>query len=123
VSLPAESIAQSMMSKSAAISNTLSKVTAALRAVSPVQAIQLLVAGVVLSARSKLKQQVQSLEGGWSKRGAGGSFMRTIEVWGFAFSYAFKYVSLTKLWTDSCIQLLTFRNLSMTFICSWQLSS
>ena len=42
---------------------------------------------------SKFALAVSEMEGGWTKRGYGGGFSRTWEVWSFAFSFIFKYVS------------------------------
>ena len=42
---------------------------------------------------SKFARAVSEMEGGWTKRGYGGGFSRTWEVWSFAFSFIFKYVS------------------------------
>ena len=49
-----------------------------------------------LRARTKIDTQMKStanaMEDGWFKRGFGGSISRTVEVWGFAISFAFKFV-------------------------------
>ena len=42
---------------------------------------------------SRIARAVGGMEGGWTKRGYGGGFSRTWEVWSFAFSFIFKYVS------------------------------
>jgi hypothetical protein len=34
------------------------------------------------------------MESGWKKRGSGGSFARTVEVWSFAIQFLFKYVRI-----------------------------
>jgi hypothetical protein len=59
----------------------------------------IVIASVLASMKLKLKRQVRTaasnvMESGWTKRGYGGSFARTVEVWLFAISYLFKYVSL-----------------------------
>jgi hypothetical protein len=42
-----------------------------------------------------IKLNSDSMESGWTKRGYGGSFSRTIEIWFFAVSFLFKFVSLS----------------------------
>ena len=44
---------------------------------------------------TRIARAVGGMEGGWTKRGYGGGFSRTWEVWSFAFSFIFKYVSLS----------------------------
>jgi hypothetical protein len=44
-----------------------------------------------------LKKVGNKMEEGWLKRGKGSAFGRTIEVWRFAFSFAFKWLSVNKL--------------------------
>ena len=49
-----------------------------------------------LRARTKIDAQLKStanaMEDDWFKRGFGGSVSRTLEVWGFAISFAIKFV-------------------------------
>ena len=58
----------------------------------------LIISNIFRRARTKLDNQMKTaagaMEEGWYKRGFGGSMSRTIEVWGFAILFAFKYVSL-----------------------------
>ena len=52
---------------------------------------------LLLRARTKIDTQMKStanaMEEGWYKRGFSGSISRTVEVWGFAISFALKFVS------------------------------
>ena len=50
---------------------------------------------VALASRfkSKVKRTISTMEGGWKKRGYNGAFWRTVEVWRFAITFLFKYVS------------------------------
>lgn len=61
----------------------------------------ILLAAILARFRSKFAKgialAVSEMEGGWTKRGYGGGFSRTWEVWSFAFSFIFKYVSLSFL--------------------------
>lgn len=43
----------------------------------------------------KVKSNTDAMENGWKKRGLGGSFSRTVEVWLFAITYLIKFVSFT----------------------------
>lgn len=66
--------------------------------------IALLVVTILGTMRSKITKKINEatenvMESGWVKRGKGGSFRRTIEVWSFAFQFLFKYVSLALLIT------------------------
>lgn len=90
ISLPMESIAQRTIAQSSVVAY---RVAMAIKSWSPKQAILILAAGLIVAIQSRVTGQVQSLENGWTKRGAGGSIRRTVEVWGFATSYAFQYVS------------------------------
>ena len=66
---------------------------------------------------SKFALAVSEMEGGWTKRGYGGGFSRTWEVWSFAFSFIFKYVSnRTNLITSSLLSLLTSQNCFIEFL-------
>ena len=47
-----------------------------------------------VSIKKSFKSAASSMESGWKKRGLGGSFSRTIEVWGFAITFLYKYVSI-----------------------------
>lgn len=54
--------------------------------------------GMLIGLKSKFKQNIKiatnnALESGWSKRGYGGSMSRTMEVWGFAINFIYKFVS------------------------------
>jgi hypothetical protein len=40
---------------------------------------------------------LNKMEKGWARRGTGGSFRRTIEVWAFAIRFIFKYVSFQRI--------------------------
>jgi hypothetical protein len=55
-----------------------------------------LVAAVFAALKSKFKTKIISatnaMETGWAERGYGGSFFRTLEIWGFAIKFIFKYV-------------------------------
>ena len=57
------------------------------------RAIILLFVALISRFKSKLSRAVSTMEGGWSKRGYNGAFLRTVEVWRFTFSFLFKYVS------------------------------
>lgn len=61
------------------------------------RAIVLLCTAVVTKTRSNLKAKLNyatnAMEMGWSKRGTGSSFSRTVEVWIFAIAFLIKYVS------------------------------
>lgn len=61
------------------------------------RAIVLLCTAIVAKARSNLKAKLNdaanAMEMGWSKRGTGSSFSRTVEVWIFAVAFLIKYVS------------------------------
>eukprot|EP01038_Epipyxis_sp_PR26KG_P013975 gene13975-18744_t len=70
----------------------------------PFRLVAVIFFGLCLSILSKVKQTVvakspndANIESGWYKRGYGGSFSRTIEVWSFAFKFIFKYVGTLKL--------------------------
>lgn len=71
----------------------------------------LLLAGALTTLRLRMNYQVQSvtngMESGWTKRGYGGGFSRTIEVWGFAISFLYKYVRDIRF-VDSCDAFLHF---------------
>ena len=43
---------------------------------------------------SKLQMAANAMEAGWTKRGAGNTFSRTIEVWFFAISFYLRYVGI-----------------------------
>jgi hypothetical protein len=43
--------------------------------------------------KTKIGKSISNMEGGWTKRGYNGAFWRTVEVWRFAFSFIFRYVS------------------------------
>ncbi|RYH00859.1 hypothetical protein EON65_48725 [archaeon] len=53
--------------------------------------------GIGLHFNERFKSAADVMESGWKKRGYGGSFARTVEVWTFAISYLFKYVSLDRM--------------------------
>ncbi|KAJ1435196.1 ABC1 family-domain-containing protein [Ochromonadaceae sp. CCMP2298] len=63
------------------------------KAFSPLRALALLFSAVILRMRGKIAAKVQDMESGWTKRGSGGGFRRTVEVWGFAIGYIMKCVS------------------------------
>mmetsp|Transcript_17062 Transcript_17062/g.28628 ORF Transcript_17062/g.28628 Transcript_17062/m.28628 type:complete len:697 (+) Transcript_17062:147-2237(+) len=71
--------------------------TAATKAMTPFRAVILLFAGIVFKLRNKIRRGVKDMEDGWTKRGSGGSFSRTVEVWTFAVSFIFKYFKVRKL--------------------------
>ena len=62
----------------------------------PVKALIVLTTGLMIRFKTKIFHKFQSatnnMELGWLQRGTSGSFKRTIEVWGFAINYIFKYV-------------------------------
>jgi hypothetical protein len=90
-------------SAAAAVSSVSDKILLSLAAVSisPITCVcitaTILLAAIVAKFRSKFAKgialAVSEMEGGWTKRGYGGGFSRTWEVWSFAFSFIFKYVS------------------------------
>lgn len=47
--------------------------------------------------KSSINSAANTMESGWKKRGLGGSFFRTLEIWLFAISYIFKYFKVEKL--------------------------
>lgn len=90
-------------SAAAAVSSMSNKILLSLAAVSisPITCAcitaTILLAAIFARFRSKFARgialAVSEMEGGWTKRGYGGGFSRTWEVWSFAFSFIFKYVS------------------------------
>ena len=60
------------------------------------KSVALLVTALIYRAKLKFKKEIvkasNQMESGWFKRGYGSSFSRTIEVWSFAISFAFKWV-------------------------------
>ena len=40
-----------------------------------------------------MSQATNKMEDGWTKRGSGSAWQRTVEVWGFAFKFGFSLVS------------------------------
>lgn len=48
----------------------------------------------IVSIKESFKSASTAMEAGWKKRGFGGSFARTVEVWGFAIYFLFRYVSI-----------------------------
>lgn len=80
----------------------------------------ILLAAIITRYRSKLAKgialAVNEMEGGWTKRGYGGGFSRTWEVWSFAFSFIFKYVS-----TSSQIFNVPDRVLTSSNVCIFSL--
>jgi len=55
------------------------------------------VAKVRAKISSKAVAAVNAMETGWVKRGTGGAFSRTVEVYSFAFSFAYKFIKSEKL--------------------------
>jgi hypothetical protein len=53
-----------------------------------------LVAKLTSSVSKQVEKASSGMEIGWTKRGTGGAFSRTVEVWAFAFSFLFRYVSI-----------------------------
>lgn len=53
-------------------------------------------AGFQMKLKNKVKN-VSAMESGWLKRGNGGGFTRTVEVWIFAISFIYKYVSVSNV--------------------------
>ena len=75
----------------------LSEIVSKLRFDAKVMNISALTA-LVVAFRNKISAKLQSgasnvMEQGWTKRGDGTATQRTLEVWSFAFSFAFKWVS------------------------------
>jgi len=56
-----------------------------------------LILGIKSKFSSKLKDAADAMESGWKKRGFGGSFARTIEVWVFVIAFAYRYFKVEKL--------------------------
>jgi hypothetical protein len=60
-------------------------------------AIVVMMAFIFGKAKNKLKKEMikasNSMEFGWIKRGEGSSFSRTVEVWVFVISFAFRWVN------------------------------
>jgi len=38
-----------------------------------------------------------TMEGGWARRGSGSAFFRTVEIWGYAFSFLMKELKVRKI--------------------------
>lgn len=47
--------------------------------------------------QEKLKAAASQMEMGWKKRGVGGAFFRTVEVWVFAITYVFRFLKVERL--------------------------
>jgi hypothetical protein len=67
--------------------------------VSSLRGVIILSMGMFFGLKSKFKKNIKlvknnPLESGWTKRGYGGSLSRTVEVWGFAISFIYKFVSI-----------------------------
>eukprot|EP00607_Mallomonas_marina_P009763 CAMPEP_0182420818 /NCGR_PEP_ID=MMETSP1167-20130531/5908_1 /TAXON_ID=2988 /ORGANISM="Mallomonas Sp, Strain CCMP3275" /LENGTH=601 /DNA_ID=CAMNT_0024597301 /DNA_START=326 /DNA_END=2131 /DNA_ORIENTATION=+ len=50
-----------------------------------------------MKAKKEIKNAAGAMETGWFKRGYGGSFARTVEVWTFAISFIFRWLKVKKL--------------------------
>lgn len=64
--------------------------------ITKLQASLIILVATFAGFQMKLKQKVKNasaMESGWLKRGTGGGFTRTVEVWVFAISFLYKYVS------------------------------
>ena len=68
------------------------------------KAFGLLLIAWVAQVRSKISLKakavagaVNAMETGWVKRGTGGAFSRTVEVYSFAFSFAYKFIKSEQL--------------------------
>ena len=63
--------------------------------------IVLLLTTLLVSLKSKVQSKMETaanaMEAGWKKRGVGGSFSRTLEVWGFAIYFVIEYIKTNKL--------------------------
>ena len=61
------------------------------------KAIVVMMAFIFGKAKNKIKKEMikasNSMEFGWVKRGEGSSFSRTVEVWVFVISFAFRWVN------------------------------
>lgn len=75
--------------------------SAARSIVTPFRAAFLLLVGVLLKFKKNVNKQIKDtsavMESGWTQRGSGSSFSRTVEVWTFAVSFAIKYFQNEKL--------------------------
>lgn len=60
------------------------------------KALLALTAAFIARFRKQINQTYNAMEDGWSKRGYGNAFSRTIEVWGFTITYLIKFFSLRK---------------------------
>jgi len=56
-----------------------------------------IIARLKMKAKKEIKNAAGAMETGWFKRGYGGSFARTVEVWTFAISFIFRWLKVKKL--------------------------
>ena len=70
---------------------------------SSIRGVFLISVGFFASLKSKFQSNIKivasnAMESGWTKRGYSGSFSRTLEIWGFAISFLYKFVRINYLY-------------------------
>lgn len=94
IPIPSAAVVRSTVSTAVSVGKNVSKI------VILVTSLVALLSTLVAKVRRKFDKAVlTSMEGGWTQRGYGGAFSRTVEVWTFALSWTYKYVSFTHMLT------------------------